>query len=54
MEQIHAKIVNILYRYKKTLGSVESVTGGMFISSIIDIPGASKIINKSLTTYSNK
>lgn len=35
-----------------TIGSVESVTGGLFASSITSIPGVSSIFKGSLVTYS--
>ena len=34
-----------------TLGSVESLTGGLFSASICSVPGASKIFMGSLVTY---
>jgi len=37
-----------------TLGSVESLTGGLFASSICSIPGASKVFKGSIVTYSNE
>lgn len=36
-----------------TLGSVESVTGGLFASKICDNPGASKVFKGSLVAYNN-
>jgi len=36
-----------------TLGSVESVTGGLFASTICEIPGASKVFKGSLVAYNN-
>lgn len=38
----------------KTLGSVESITGGLFASKITSIPGASKYFKGSMVTYSNE
>lgn len=37
-----------------TFASIESFTGGMFASKIVDIPGASKFFKGSLITYSNE
>lgn len=37
-----------------TLGSIESLTGGMFASSICGVPGASKVFKGSIVTYSNE
>ena len=36
---------------KKTLGSVESFTGGLFASTIISNPGASSFFKGSIITY---
>ena len=36
---------------KKTLGSVESFTGGLFASTIISKPGASSFFKGSIITY---
>lgn len=35
-----------------SLGSVESMTAGLFVSSFADVPGASKALKGSLVTYS--
>ena len=35
-----------------TISAAESCTGGMFISSLINVPGASKVIEASFVTYS--
>ncbi len=37
-----------------TFASIESVTGGMFASEIISIPGASNFFKGSLVTYTNE
>lgn len=39
---------------KLTLGSVESFTGGLFASTITDIPGASQFFKGSLVTYATE
>jgi nicotinamide-nucleotide amidase len=49
--------VNILNYFKlknKTLGSVESFTGGLFAKTITSKPGASLFYKGSLITYSNE
>lgn len=38
----------------KTIGSVESFTGGLFASTIISKPGASKYFKGSLVTYATE
>ena len=54
MEINHAKSVLKKMEAKGlTLGCVESLTGGLFASSICEIPGASKVFKGGLITYSN-
>lgn len=48
------KLVNLLIKKKKTISSVESFTGGHFISSLIKVPGASKVVCGGLITYKEK
>lgn len=38
----------------KTIGSIESFTGGMFASEIVKIPGSSKYFKGSLVAYNNQ
>jgi len=45
------KLVNTLIKKKLTIGSVESLTAGLFISTLATIPGASKTIRGALVTY---
>ncbi|MFV0519912.1 MAG: CinA family protein [Lachnospirales bacterium] len=47
-------LVSILKDKKYKLAACESCTGGMFISSLIDISGTSDIIDESYITYSNE
>ena len=44
-------LLNKLKEQKLTLGSVESLTGGLFSSSICSIPGASASFKGALVTY---
>ncbi|MCK5867075.1 MAG: nicotinamide-nucleotide amidohydrolase family protein [Mycoplasmataceae bacterium] len=39
---------------KKTIGSIESFTGGLFASTIISKPGASEFFKGSIVAYSNE
>ena len=48
------KLVNLLIEKNWTIASAESCTGGMFSSTIINVPNASKVINASIVTYSNE
>jgi len=47
-------IVNNLINCNKTITFAESCTGGLLCSTIIEVPGASKIIKESIITYSNE
>lgn len=47
-------LVNLLLEKNLTISSAESITGGLFASSIISISNASKVINESYITYSNE
>lgn len=49
-EQVVDRLVELGY----TIASAESCTGGMFASTIINVPYASKVINSSVVTYSNE
>ena len=39
---------------RKTIGSIESFTGGLFASTVISKPGASAFFKGSVITYSNE
>ena len=45
------KLLNTLKEKGLTLGSVESITGGLFASKVTSIPGASKVFKGALVTY---
>lgn len=47
-------ILLYLNHHGLTLGSVESITGGMFASSAVDIPGASATFKGAIVTYSKE
>lgn len=44
-------IVDILKSQGLTLSSAESLTGGLFASSIVSLPGASKVFKGGIVTY---
>ena len=48
------RLVKILISKNETISTMESCTGGLFASSITDIPGASGIFKVGLVTYSNE
>lgn len=45
------ELVNLLKEKQLTLGSVESMTGGLFASELTCIPGVSQVFKGSLITY---
>jgi len=45
------KLVNLLIKKKLTIGSVESLTAGLFASTLASVPGASKTLRGALVTY---
>ncbi|MFD1472875.1 nicotinamide-nucleotide amidohydrolase family protein [Companilactobacillus mishanensis] len=46
--------VNMLLLHSKTITAAESVTAGLFQSTIADVPGASEIYEGGYITYSDK
>lgn len=51
---INQKLVDYLIKNNLKISFSESMTGGMLASSIIDVPGASNVIEESFVTYSNE
>ncbi len=49
-----AALIEFLNDHHWTIGSVESITGGLFAKTLTDVPGASKVFKGSLVTYSNE
>lgn len=47
-------LVEKLMEKNYTIASAESCTGGMFASTIVNVPNASSVINASVVTYSNE
>lgn len=48
------KLLKHLSESHLTLGSVESMTGGLFASMVTDIPGASKVFKGSIVSYASE
>ncbi len=46
------KLVSYLKDKNLTIGSVESMTGGLFAARITSVPGASKVFKGSIVSYS--
>ena len=52
MENVQTQIINYLKEENYTLATAESCTGGLLVARLIDVPGASYVINESYVTYS--
>lgn len=52
--EIEEKLVNLLIQKQWKISFAESCTGGMATSRIVNVPGASKVLNCSFVTYSNE
>lgn len=51
---LEAAVMQLLNENGLTLGTAESLTGGMLTSRLINVPGASDVIKTGFITYSNK
>ena len=54
MENFSKKLIQMCVEKGLSMSIAESCTGGMIVSKLISIPGASKVIDCGLVTYSNK
>ncbi len=53
MENFSKKLIKYCINRGLSISIAESCTGGMIVSKLISIPGASKVIDCGLVTYSN-
>ena len=53
-EDLNEVVVKILREKELSITSAESCTGGLFASSITDVPGASNVMSSAYVTYSNE
>ena len=51
MENFSKKLIQYCMNQGLSISIAESCTGGMIISKLISIPGASKVIDCGLVTY---
>ena len=51
---LEKEVINLLHKYNLKFSAAESCTGGLLISRLIGISGASNVINESFVTYSNE
>ena len=54
MENFSKKLIQYCINRGLSISIAESCTGGMIVSKLISIPGASKVIDCGLVTYSNE
>ena len=54
MENFSKKLIQLCVEKGLSISIAESCTGGLIASKLISIPGASKVIDCGLVTYSNK
>lgn len=54
IDLISEELVKLLMDKKMTISTAESCTGGMISSSIVNISGASYVLNEAYVTYSNE
>ena len=48
------QVVELLKKNNLTIGSIESLTGGLFASTLTSIPGVSSIFKGSVVTYATE
>ena len=48
------KVVELLKNSNLTIGSIESLTGGLFASNLTSIPGVSKVFKGSVVSYATE
>lgn len=53
-ETLEEHVVSLLKKYELTLAAAESLTGGLFCSRIVNVPGASSVLKGGFVTYTNK
>ena len=53
-QSLAASVVNLLKTRGLTVATAESITGGRLAAAIVDVPGASRVFNEGLVTYSNE
>lgn len=53
-ETLESVVVKMLRKHRLTLAVAESCTGGMLASSIVNVPGASDVLQEGFITYSNR
>lgn len=53
VEEKAQKLLAVLNARKLSLGSIESLTGGLFASTVCSVPGASNVFKGAIVSYAN-
>ena len=53
-EELVEVVARMLMEKGLTISAAESCTGGLFASTLVDIPGISAVLDRSIVTYSNR
>ncbi len=53
-EYIENSVIRLLKKYDLKISTAESVTGGLVVSRLVNVPGASEVFTHGFVTYSNK
>lgn len=51
---VEEKLVQLLRGKGMTITTAESCTGGLISATLVDVPGASQVLNEAYVTYSNE
>lgn len=54
MEALEEQLVDLLISRKMTVTTAESCTGGLVAGTIVNVAGASEVLNEGYVTYSNE
>lgn len=54
LREVSERVVHLLIREDISIAAAESVTGGMFAEYFTSVPGASKVFDRSIVSYSNR
>ena len=53
-ENLEEVVISLLKRQRKRVATAESITGGLIAATLINVPGASLVVDESFVTYSNE
>ncbi len=53
-ESLEERLVNLLAKRKMTVTTAESCTGGLIAGNLVNVAGASDVLNEGYVTYSNE